>query len=36
MAQPKNIDVKKNSVIICKMVVQRRKIFSAEVRRVYY
>ena len=36
MAQPKNINVKKNGVIVCKMVVRRRTIFPAEVRRVYY
>ena len=36
MAQPKNINVKKNGVIVCKMVVRRRTMFPAEVRRVYY
>ena len=36
MAQPKNINVKKNGVIVCKMIVRRRTIFPAEVKRVYY
>ena len=35
-AQPKNIDVKKNGVVACKMVVRRRTIFPGEVRRVYF
>ena len=35
-ARPKNINVKKKGVIVCKMVVQKRTIFPAEVRRVYY
>ena len=36
MAQPKNISVKKNGVIVRKIVVRRRTIFPDEVRRVYY
>ena len=36
MAQPKNINVTKNDVIVRKMAVRRRTIFPAEVRRVYY
>ena len=36
MAQPKNINVKRNSVIVRKIVLRRRTIFPAEVRRVYY
>ena len=35
LAQPKNVDVKKHSVVVQKMVV-RRTIFHAEVRRAYY
>ena len=36
IAQPKNINVKKNGVIVRKMVAQRRAIFPAEFRSVYY
>ena len=36
MAQPKNISVKKNGVIVRKIVVRSRTIFPDEVRRVYY
>ena len=35
LAQPKNVDVKKNGVVVCKKVVRRRTIFPVEVRRVY-
>ena len=35
LAQPKNNDVKKNGVVVCKKVVRRRTIFPVEVRRVY-
>ena len=35
LAQPKNVDVKKNGVVVCKMVVKRRTIFPGEVRGVY-
>ena len=36
LAQPKNVDVKKNGVVIQKMVVRKKIIFPAEVRRAYY
>ena len=36
MAKLKNINVKKNGVIVHKMVVRGRTIFPAEVRGVYY
>ena len=36
LAQPKNIDAKKNGAVVCKMVVRRKLIFLGEVRRVYY
>ena len=36
MVQPKNINVKRNGVIVRKIVLRRRTIFPAEVRRVYY
>ena len=36
LAQQRNNDVKKNGIVIRKMVVRRRTIFPAEVRRVYY
>ena len=36
LVQPKNVDVKKHGVVLQKMVVRRKTIFPAEVRRVYY
>ena len=36
LAQPKNIEVKRRGVVFCKMVVRRKTIFPAEVRRAYY
>ena len=36
LAQPKNVCVKKSGVVVPKMVVRRRAIFQAEVRRAYY
>ena len=36
MDQPKNIEVKKNGRVVCKMVVRRRIIYPGEVRRNYY
>ena len=36
LAQQRIIDVKKNSVVVHKMVVRSRTIFPAEVKRVYY
>ena len=36
VAQPKNINTKKNGVIVRKIVVRRRTIFLVEVRRVHY
>ena len=36
LAQPKNVDVKKNGVVIQKMVIRKKIIFPAEVRRAYY
>ena len=36
LAQQRNNDVKKNGIVIRKMIVRRRTIFPAEVRRVYY
>ena len=36
LAQPKNVYVKKSGVVVPKMVVRRRTIFPAEVRRAYY
>ena len=36
MAKLKNINVKKNGVIVYKMSVRGRTIFPAEVRGVYY
>ena len=36
LAQPRNIEVKKRGVVVCRMVVRRETIFPAEVRRAYY
>ena len=36
IAQPKNIQVKKNGQVVRKMTVRRRAIFPGETRRVYY
>ena len=36
LAQQRIIDVKKNSVVVHKMVVRSRTIFPAEVKRAYY
>ena len=36
LAQQRIIDVKKNSVVVHKMVVRSRAIFPAEVKRAYY
>ena len=36
LAQPKNVDVKKRGVVLLKMVVRRKAIFPAEIRRAYY
>ena len=36
IAQPKNINVEKNVVIVRKIVIRRREIFPAEVRSIYY
>ena len=36
LAQPKNVDDKRRGVVVWKMVVRRRTIFPAEVRRAYY
>ena len=36
IAQPKNIEVKKNEQVVRKMTVQRRAIFPGKQRRVYY
>ena len=36
LAQPKNVDVKKNAVVIRKTVVRRKIIFPAEVRKAQY
>ena len=36
LPQPRNIDVKKRGVAVCRMVVRRETIFPAEVRRAYY
>ena len=34
--KPRNIEVKKRGVAVCRMVVRRETIFPAEVRRAYY
>ena len=36
LAEPKNVEVKKRSLVLQKMVVKRETIFPAEVRRTYY
>ena len=36
LAQQRNIDVKENCIVVCKMAARRRTIFSAEVKRAYY
>ena len=36
VAQPKNVEVKRNGKIVRKMVVRRSTIYPAEVRRAYY
>ena len=36
LALPKNVDLKKSGVVVQKMVLRRRTIFPAEIRRTYY
>ena len=36
LAQQRNIDVKKNGIVVRKMVLRRRTIFPTEVRRAHY
>ena len=36
IAQPKNIEAKKNGQVVLKMIVRRRSIFPGEQRHVYY
>ena len=36
LAQQRNIDVKKNGIVVRKMVARKTKIFPAEVKRAYY
>ena len=36
LGQPKNIEVKRRGVVLRRMVVRRKLIFPAEVRRAYY
>ena len=36
LGQPKNIEVKRRGVVLRRMVVRRKPIFPAEVRRAYY
>ena len=36
MEQPRNVEVKWNGRVVCRIVVRRRTIYPGEVRRNYY
>ena len=36
MEQPRNVEVKQNGRVVCRMVVRSRRIYPGKVRRNYY